>query len=63
MKNKYGNQWKVCPVCSENGPDVRPNEAHVILESPATSEERKKAGLVNYIQQYSGKANKYILRR
>ena len=53
----------MCSVCSANGPDVRLNEAHMILECPATSEERKKAGLVTYIQQYLGKANKYILRR
>ena len=62
MRNKYGNQWKLCPVCSANGPDVRLNEAHVILECPAVKEERRKAGIVNYIQQYPGKANKYILR-
>ena len=53
----------MCSVCSANGPDVRLNEAHMILEFPATNEERKKVGLVNYIQQYLGKANKYILRR
>ena len=63
MKNKYGNQWKTCPVCCANGPDVRLNEAHVILECPATNEERRKAGLVSYIQQYPGKASKYIMRR
>ena len=63
MKNKYGNQWKLCPGCSANGPDVRLNEVHMILECPARIEERKKAGLVNYIEQYPGKANKYILRR
>ena len=63
MKNKYGKQWKVCPVCSVTGPDTRLNETHVILECPATNEERKKAGLDNYIQQYPGMTKKYILRR
>ena len=29
MKNKYGNQWKLCPLCSANGPDVRLNDTRM----------------------------------
>ena len=36
MRNKYGNQWKTCPICSTNGRYVKLNEPYILLECPVT---------------------------
>ena len=63
MRNKYGNQWKTCPICSTNGRYVKLNKPHVLLECPVTTIERKDCGIAEYEEKYQGMATKYILRR
>ena len=63
MRNKYGNQWTTCPLCSTNSRYVKLNEPHVLLECPVTTIERKNCGIGEYEEKYQGISIKYILRR
>ena len=63
MRNKYGNQWKTCPICSTNSRYVKLNEPHVLLECPVTTIERKNCGIGEYEEKYQGISTKYIFRR
>ena len=51
--SEFGKSYKLCPYCLQNGTAVALNEAHAILECPASGYARRVSGLKAYIDAYS----------
>ena len=51
--NDFGKSYKLCPFCLQNGSSVSLNEAHAILECPASAYVRRVSGLQAYVDAYA----------
>ena len=51
--NEFGKSYKLCPFCLRNGLTVALNEAHAILECPASGFVRRVSGLQAYVDAYA----------